>query len=449
MIKKISRYLVDIHGQHEHQSLLNTGEHGEILDNFIGKEINKLKETVANIYYKIEDIKKQLNEIEIDEGEKARQLDMLEFQIKEIEDANLKSGEMKDLKQQFKKLSHMEDIFSITGTIYNELNGDDFENNNLIDRFGIIIKKMKTIKEYDTEIEDFYQQFKNIFYQLEDLSFQFQNYIENVEFDQNKLDKIQQRLDLIQNLQRKYGKTITEILEYQKQMINKKNKLKSQEDLKANLRKKLKTIKQKYYQKAKKLSKIRKKYSRVLEKQIKKQFKDLAMKDSILKVDFKEKKPGKNGIEKIEFLIKTNPGEDLKPLHKIASGGELSRIMLALKTIISDIDKVDTLIFDEVDSGVGGKTAQKMAEKLAKISLKRQIICITHLPQIASMADTHFLISKESKAEKTFSKIYKLNPKKQKQELARMLGGVKTTKTTLKHAQEMLKLAKDKKEALS
>ena len=186
-----------------------------------------------------------------------------------------------------------------------------------------------------------------------------------------------------------------------------------------------------------------------MEEKIKKQLKDLAMKDTIFKVNFDQKAPSESGIDQIEFLISTNPGEDLNSLNKIASGGELSRIMLALKTIIADIDQVDTLIFDEVDSGVGGKVAQKMAEKLALISKKRQIICITHLPQIASMADTHFFISKKKVKQKSLTEIYQLKKREsKKQELARMLGGVKTTDTTLEHAGEMLKMAAGKKETL-
>lgn len=449
MIKNISKYLVDIHGQHEHQSLLDSSLHLQLLDDYIGEEIKELKGDVIDIYKEIRKIENKLSEMRVDESEKARQIDLLEFQIDEIEQAQLKPGELEELKNKYNKLSNMEEIFSVTGEIYNRLNGEDFNNQGLVDRFGHFMKEIESIKEYDNQLDNFYKQIQDIFYQLQDLGFQIRDYHEELEFNKAQLKKIEERLDLIHGLQKKYGETIEKIISYQQQLIKKKDKLVARDKLIEELNEKKQKLEEKYYDQADKLSSIRKDRAEEFEEQIMVEFDDLAMEDTIFEVKFKERKPARDGTDQIEFLISTNPGEELKPLVKIASGGELSRIMLALKTLIADIDMVDTLIFDEVDSGVGGKTAQKMAEKLTMISQRRQVICITHLPQIASMSDNHFFITKKTEAERTFTMIYSLDKKGQKEELARMLGGVKMTNTTLKHAEEMLKLAEDKKIKLS
>ena len=449
MVREISRFLVDIHGQHEHQSLLDEKRHIQLLDDYIGENIIDLKKDVAEKYNKIRDLKDKMAELEIDEGEKARELDMLEFQIEEIEEANLKAGEADKLHNQYNKLTNAEEIYSTTGMIHNKINGEDYNTVGILDQIGEFMKKLELIKEYDQPLEGFHDHIKDIYYQLQDLDFQLRDYHEKIEFDDQELAKIEDRLDLINSLQKKYGKTIEDILEYKEQLVDKRDNLLEQDKLMEKLKSKLKSARDKYYQKAESLTEKRKEYSAKLENQLSTELKELAMEDVIFKVDFSKKEPAKNGIDSIQFLISPNKGEDLKPLVKIASGGELSRIMLAFKTIIADIDKVDTLIFDEVDSGVGGKTAQKMAEKLAAISYKRQVICITHLPQIASMSDNHFFITKNSEDSHTFTSIYSLDEKGKKEELARMLGGVKLTDTTLQHAEEMLEMAEQKKDILS
>ncbi|MFW5786731.1 MAG: DNA repair protein RecN [Halanaerobiales bacterium] len=448
MIRKISHYLVDIHGQHEHQSLLNQSSHLDFLDQFIGKNIVEMKKEIASIYKRIKDIDEKLNELTVDEGEKARQLDLLEFQINEINEADLKIGEEKKLQKKYQRLANMEEIFSTVGIIYNNIDGEDFNASGVLDQIGEFMKKLEEIKDYDDVLAEYYQEISDIYYKLQDLSFQLRDYHGKLEYDQKEMERFEERLDLINKLQKKYGDSIKEILKYRDEMVEKKEKLLSQEKNIKKLKSKKKKLKNKFYKKAKNLSKVRKKYSNKLEDRISQELKDLAMEDVVFSVNFAEKNPSKSGVDRIEFLISPNPGEELKPLAKIASGGELSRIMLALKTIIADTDRVDTLIFDEVDSGVGGKTAQKMAEKLACIGSKRQVICITHLPQIASMSDNHFFITKKTENKRTYTQIYELDEKGKKEELARMLGGVKLTDTTLKHAREMLKMAENKKSGM-
>ncbi|MFW6278899.1 MAG: DNA repair protein RecN [Bacillota bacterium] len=445
MIRQVSRYLVDIHGQHEHQLLLNSSEHLQLVDDYVGQPVEELKKQVAKKYKKIQEIDDRLAELQVDEGEKARELDMLNFQIKEISEANLKNGELPELKNEYQKLSNMEDIFSITGRVAGTLRGEDYNQEGLLDRLGELMKEMGDIKEFDPELEEYHQRIEDAFYQLQELNFDLQKYHQNLEYNEERLAEIEERLDLIQTLQKKYGDSIAKILEYKEQMVEKREQLQGRDELIAELKNKKEVLNKEYYQKAQKLSQLRKEKARQLEKQIKNEFSDLALENTVLKVSFVEKEPGETGIDRVEFLISTNPGEELKPLTQVASGGELSRIMLALKTIIADIDQVDTLIFDEVDSGVGGKTAQKMAEKMARLAKKRQILCITHLPQIASMSDIHFYIDKKTEQKKTFTVIQKLDREQKKNELARMLGGVKTTKTTMQHAEEMLQMAEEQK----
>ena len=443
MIRRVSRYLVDIHGQHEHQLLLNRAEHRQLLDDFSGTSISEPLQQVNRLYERIKEIEDRLAEYQLDESEKARQLDMLGFQIKEIEEADLQEGELTDLKEEYNLLSNLEEIFSVTGEIAGSLSGEDYNQNSLLEQLGSFMKRLEAIKDFSDELAAFYQTIRDVFHQLQDLSFDMEKYNRDLEFDEARLQEIEQRLDLLQGLQKKYGDTIAEIIEYKEEMKDKREKLTSREEMIKQLQAERDSLKEEFYHHAEKLSRIRQEQARKLEDQLHEEFVDLALKETRFKVDFQKQEPSVAGIDRIEFLIATNPGEDLKPLTRVVSGGELSRIMLALKTIIADIDRVDTLIFDEIDSGVGGKTAQKMAEKLARLAMKRQILCITHLPQIASMADTHFLINKKTETDNTYTVIEKLNREEKKKELARMLGGVKTTETTMQHAEEMLKLAED------
>jgi len=448
MIKNVSQFLVDIHGQHEHQSLLEPGFHLILLDDFIGQEAKNLKKEVQGLYQEINDIKSRFNEFQINESEKARQIDLLEFQIDEIEKARLQKNEIEELYDEYKLLTNMEEIFSVSGMISNGISGDDYSSQGLLDELGSFLKELDSIKEFSPDLNNIYSGLKNVFYQLEDLSSQIHEYHDKLEYDQKRLEKIEDRLKLITGLQRKYGQKIEEIIAYQNRMQEKLNNLKSQEKLIKDLEKELKVRTENYNQLAGKLSLLRQEKSRELEQKIIAGLQELAMIKVNFKVAFEKKPLSGDGIDQIEFLISTNPGETLKPLQKIASGGELSRIMLVLKTIIAHTDQVDTLIFDEVDNGVGGQTAQKMAEKLALISRQRQVICISHLPQIASMADYHLLISKKTEEDYTCTVIEPLNQEGQKKELARMLGGVKLTETTLQHAEEMLNLARKKKTSL-
>lgn len=446
MIKDVSKYLVDIHGQHEHQRLLDSSSQLALLDEFIGQDKEELLQRIKELYLEQNRIDEELAALDIDEGEKAREIDLLKYQIQEIEDAALKDNELEELEQELKILINLEDINDIVARMYTGLQGDDYSNiEGIMSQIVSFLKDLEDLKDLDGELANFYNILNDIYYQMEELSFSLNNYHEKLEFDPEKLERVEKRLSLITSLQRKYGQTIEEIKNYQQEMEKRLEFLLAQDKLLAELTERKERILEEYYHYARKLSELRKNKALALEDVIANELADLAMNNTIFKIVFTEKAPSIDGIDKVEFLIAPNPGEDLKPLARIASGGELSRIMLALKTIIAHVDQVDTLIFDEVDTGVGGKVAQKMAEKLARIGKQRQVLCITHLPQIASMADRHFFIEKKQEENRTYTRIYYLDNDERKAEIARMLGGVELTDTTIRHAEEMLVMAEARK----
>lgn len=441
IVKKISRYLIDIHGQHEHQLLLDQGSHLMILDAFIGDEISDLKSEIKSLYQKITEVRKELSEIEIDDSERVRELDVINFQIDEIETAALQEGEYDELKEEYNSLAHAEEIHKISAEMINTLSGDDYNEKGIIDRLAILKNKFAEVEDYNQDLKKLNKKFTNIYYALEEFIFDLRDFENSFAYDEERIAVLSDRLDLINTLLRKYGEDVETVLSYLEELYQKRDKLENAEEKISSLSKKEKELENKLENKSAELSKIRKKFAEDLELKLKHELKDLAMEDVRFKVDFNKKEISADGTDRIEFLISPNRGEDLKSLAKIASGGELSRIMLSLKTITAALDQVDTLVFDEVDSGVGGKTAAKMAAKLNQIAKDRQIICITHLPQLASAANHHFLIKKEKGENRTYTKIQSLNQKERVNEIARMIGGTTITDKTLAHAEEMLQLA--------
>ncbi|SHM22028.1 DNA repair protein RecN [Halanaerobium congolense] len=443
IVKKISRYLIDIHGQHEHQLLLDPGSHLMILDAFIGQEIQPLKNNIKSLYQELNKVQKELAEIEIDDSQRARELDIINFQIDEIEEASLMKGEYEDLKEEYKSLSHAEEIYQVVAELISALSGDDYSEKGIMDRLAVLKNKFVEIEDYNQRLKKLNKKFADIYYSLEEFVFDLGDFESAFNYDEQRIAIISDRLDLINTLLRKYGEDIETVLSYLEELYQKRDKLENVEEKISSLTKKNNKFKKEILKKSGELSQLRKEYAKNLEVKLKAELKDLAMEDVRFKVDFKQKEITADGTDQIEFLISPNRGEDLKSLAKIASGGELSRIMLSLKTITAALDQVDTLIFDEVDSGVGGKTAAKMAAKLSQIAAERQIICITHLPQLASAANHHFLIKKERGKNRTFTKIYALDKDERVAEIARMIGGATITDKTLAHAEEMVLLAKD------
>ena len=441
IVKKISRYLIDIHGQHEHQLLLDQSSHLMILDAFIGQEIEPLKSEIKSLYQELSEVKKELAEIEIDDSQRARELDIINFQIEEIEEASLQAGEYEELKEEFETLSHGEEIYKVAAEMLSALSGDDYSEKGIMDRLAVLKNKFAEVEAYNQQLKELNKKFADIYYGLEEFIFDLSDFESSFAYDEERISVISDRLDLINTVLRKYGEDVESVLSYLEELYQKRDKLENIEEKISSLSQKQAELEEKLLKLSESLSKKRKTYAEKLEVRLKEELKDLAMEDVRFKVDFAAKEISADGTDRIEFLISPNIGEDLKSLSKIASGGEISRIMLSLKTITAALDQVDTLIFDEVDSGVGGKTAAKMASKLSQISNDRQIICITHLPQLASAANHHFLIRKEKGDDRTFTRIYALDRAERIKEIARMIGGTTMTDKTLAHAEEMLLLA--------
>lgn len=442
-MKEIASYLIDIHGQHEHQSLLSKKKHLEILDEYAKKQLGNKKSELLAVYKEYRALKEKFEKSNIDNEQRSRELSFLEYEVKEIEDANLAPGEDEELEIQFKKFSNGKKIMEGVSAAYAATGGEMESASELI---GRAVRELGQVSGYDAEVENLENQLAEIDSLLSDFNHEISGYISGAEFDEETFYETQKRLDEINHLKSKYGNSIEEILASLEQ---KQQRIAVLNDYDAYL----KTLEQQLSKKeaelsaiSEEVSKIRQKSAAKLVKKIIAALNDLNFLDVKFDMSF-ERLPDytANGIDALEFLISTNPGEPLKPLGKVASGGELSRIMLGIKTIMAENDHIESLIFDEIDSGISGRTAQMVSEKMNELGKNHQIICITHLPQIAAMADAHFLIEKSVENELTVSKIYRLDESQSVSELARMLGGAKITDTVMESAREMKALAAEKK----
>ncbi|MGF7397090.1 DNA repair protein RecN [Thermoanaerobacterium thermosaccharolyticum] len=448
-LNKLGTYLVDILGQHEHQFLLDNSKHMSILDNFQDKDFFRIKNLIKDLLEKYNSLNNKLKEFNLDDKEKISRIDLLKYQINEIESANIKPGEEDDLIEKRNILMNSEKLFNYMNESYNLLYKGIGDNASIIDTLSTVLKNLDTSFRIDKKLEKLKDMVESVLYTLEDCSLQIRDYVENIDFNADNLNEIEKRLDLLNNLKRKYGRTIEEIIKYKEEKNDELLKL-------LNAEKEINKIneeKEKIMAKIKKLSDElhlkRRNVADFLEKKISTVLSELNMPNTIFKVDIRKKDvPNENGMDDVEFLISTNIGEPLKPLEKIASGGELSRIMLALKTILADFDGISTLIFDEVDTGISGKAAQAVAEKIALISRNHQVICVTHLPQITSMADAHYKITKEVNKDKTYIKIEKLNYEGKIKELSRIISGSIMTDTTYNHSKELIDLAQKYKNSI-
>ncbi len=445
LIREIAGYLVDIHGQHEYQNLLKSSYPLDILDELLPEEGQELLTGMETGYAELEKLKNKKSELERKKGERARRLDIIDYQLQEISQADPRPGELEELTRELKKLDNLEEIYAAAGQASDLINGDDYSESSLLNQLGRIKDDLQSVADYDEDLEEMTELAGEIFSALQDLGFRLRSYYENQDFDQNRAEKLRQRLDLINNLRRKYGESIPEILSYQQEIRQEKEELEGLEEKLVEVEEKYQKTLQDCQKIADQLTEFRKETAGWLENKLIQELKGLAMTEARFQVDFsREKNLTARGQDRVEFLFSTNPGMELKKLTRIASGGEISRIMLAFKTIIAGFDRVETLIFDEVDSGVGGETALQMANRLFKISTQRQVICITHLPQIASMADRHYYIEKiiPGKNEVQTS-ITRLSEEERRQEIARMVEGDNKTAAGLNHAEEMLSRAEE------
>lgn len=444
MLKDIASLLLDIHGQHEHQSLLYKKNHLEILDHYGKEDITEKRDRLYEAYKEYIRISKILEEAVIDEEKRIREISFLEYEVNEIEAARLRVDEDTLLETQYKKLSNASLIKDSLSSVY-QITGDG-EQESMYDRISHANRLLSKIKDFDKDVEEFFIQLTDVEDLLNSFNREVIHYIENMNHDDEEYHRVEARLNLMNHLKAKYGDTIEKIQEYYEESLDKLNQYRDYDAYLDKIRKELATAKAKLDKLSSEISQIRKLKARELTKAIQEALIDLNFLDVKFDMDFKRlENYTSRGYDDAEFIISTNPGEDLKPLGKVSSGGELSRIMLSIKSVLADSDAIDTLIFDEIDVGVSGRTAQKVSEKLSVISSNHQVICITHLPQIAAMADAHFIIEKLSDNLSTKTTISPLTTEGSIHELARMLGGAKITDTVIQNAREMKELAEHTK----
>lgn len=446
-LKSIGNFLIDIHGQHEHQSLLNEETHIDILDMFGGDCLIAQKKMVSDSFCKLLDIKNKLKSIMGDDRERARKLDLLRFQIDEIDGAKLKDGEEEELLRQRSILNNAEKLFSVLSDGYSRLYESSDMTSAILDNLGSMLNEFHSIVSIDSNLLNIYKSIEDSYYNLESAASDIRDYRDKIDFNPELVEEIEQRIDIINKLKRKYGSTIADILKYRDSVSREMDDILSSEEKISELKKQQEAEESILHEACSKLSGLRIEAAKRLEHDIMNELKFLCMEKSTFTVDIHTNEVNnriiysEKGMDNVVFIMSTNPGEPQKPLSKIASGGETSRIMLAIKTALANLDKIPSLIFDEIDTGISGRAAQAVAEKLGEISLSHQVICVTHLPQIASMADAHFYISKFSTESKTTTHVDELDKKGKIEEVARMLGGVKLTDLTLKHSEEMIKMA--------
>ncbi|WP_282806509.1 DNA repair protein RecN [Clostridium tetani] len=448
-LKKITETLLDIHGQHENQNLLDSSNHINYLDYFQEKKIKKPLKEYNLIYEKIKDIEKKIKELSGENSDREKIVDFLKFQIEEINSANLKEEEEKELEEKFKLLSNSEKFTKVLNYSYEVLKYGEENGSSVIDTLDLVIRELGSIEKDMNHIEKINRSLENIYYVLEENINEIRNLKDNIYYDEEELNIINSRLYQIGALKKKYAPTIAEVLEYKDKLEKQYEELVHSEKIIEELNKKRTILIKDIKKIALELHTIREEGAIDLEQKVKKELDYIGLEKSTFKVSVELGEELKEqGMDGVQFLISTNPGEPLKPLEKVVSGGELSRIMLALKTVFVDKDKIPSVIFDEIDTGISGRVAQSVAEKMYSISQKHQVFCVTHLPQISCFSDIHYLVSKKVEENKTYTIIEKLDSSGKNEELAKMIGGSEVTDLTLKHAEEMIFMANKKKESL-
>jgi DNA repair protein RecN (Recombination protein N) len=446
-LKQIGETIVDIHGQNEHQELMQPEKHLGLLDEFAAAKIRKLKQQYQQQYDHYQQLNRELRQKNANEKEWAQRLDMLNFQVDEIAAAQVKVGEEAALIAERDRLDNYQMINQALQQSYTLLAAGE-ETTGAVDMVGTAMNALEPIANLDSAFNEITVNVKNAFYGLQDAAGQISNQLDLQEFDEGRLDEIEQRLDVLSQLKRKYGDSEQQILDYYQKIAAELAKMTDSEENSEDLAQRVTDAKDKLLKTGEALSDKRRTAAKVLQRQIHQELKDLYMDKAIFEVRFKPTKGQiyRSGLDSVEFYIQTNPGERMRPLAKIASGGELSRMMLALKTIFSESQGITSIIFDEVDTGVSGRVAQAIAEKINGIAHFSQVLCITHLPQVAAMSDHHYFIAKKITGKRTKTSVTKLDNAARVKELARMLAGTKVTKLSLEHAEELLQLADEEKD---
>lgn len=446
VLKEAASYLIDIHGQHEHQSLLNKKKHLEILDAYAHEEISPALEKLAKSYRICQDCKKELEQVSMDENARLRERSLLEFEIQEIQEAELIPGEDQELEQSYRRMMNSRKIAEALNMVKMLCVEED---TSAAEQTGRACRELMSAVRYDERLESLGSELQEIDSMLADFGRELSDYMEELEFSEQEFRDTEERLNQINHLKAKYGQTISEILASEEEKQKRLDILVNFEQYTEKLHREYEKAEEELCKWCGKVHDIRVQASGRLKRLMREQLAELNFLDVRFEIAVeKTEHTSSNGWDDVEFLISTNPGEPLKPLGKIASGGELSRVMLAIKTVLADQDAIGTVIFDEIDAGISGRTAQKVSEKLAIIGKSRQVICITHLAQLASMADSHYCIEKQAVDGSTRTVIRKLGEKEEVEELARILGGAQITDAVRDNAAEMKKLAMDFKEKL-
>lgn len=439
MLREIAEDLIDIYGQHEHQSLLNPSKHILLLDRFCGAGFGDAMEEYKKSYHALKELEKQLQSLMGDESQREQRMDILQFQKEELEAGGLRLGEEEDLLEQKKRLSSMEKLMRLTRESLALLYDGENMMPSACDQLGDALAKLQEAAEYDNSLNAFADALADAYAAVEDTARELKREAEKQENDPDALEEIEERLQLIYKLKRKYGGSVEAALAFYDKVVQELDFLSNSSEKVAELTLEKEKEQKKLSAAAEKLSALRRSTAQQVAAQIEASLKDMEMKDARFHIRIEEKADWTaDGKDKVEFLISANAGENLKPLAKIASGGEMSRVMLALKTVLVDADEIGTFIFDEIDTGVSGRTARKVGEKMRFLGSKRQILCITHLPQIAAMADQHFLIEKESSHGETTTQVTPLEGEGSVLEVARLMGGSDVTETTLAAARELI-----------
>ncbi len=443
-LKETASVLIDIHGQHEHQSLLQKKKHLEILDEFAKEDLGAVKEELAQVYRLWRELREKQQEAELDEESRLREISLLEFQLDEIEKAGLEPGEDEQLEQQYRRMTNGKKILEAAGAAY-AMTGYE-EPQAAGSAIGRALRELQNTASYDEELAPLLEQLSDIDGLLNDFNRDMAEYLTSLEFSEEDFYRTEERLNLLNQLKAKYGKTLEEVLAFSEKTAERLMRLRDYDAYLLKLKQELADMEERLAVLCKKVSKIRKTCAKKLCGEIRKHLVDLNFLDVQFEMQFETLGAYTVlGTDDVEFQISVNPGEPLRPLMKIASGGELSRIMLAIKTVLADKDDIDAVIFDEIDVGISGRTAQKVSEKMMLIGRTRQVICITHLAQIAAMADSHYRIEKLTAHGETRTQIRRLGRGEMVEELARILGGAEITEAVIKNAEEMKGLAEAKK----
>lgn len=446
-VKNIASVLIDVYGQHDYRDLLNSQKHIDILDAFSGVELKTLLDEYKILFDKYNELKRILSRPEMDEQKREREISLLKYQINEIEASSLKVGEEEEIRQKLKVMENSAKIKETLANVSRLLWEDEYSASSNVDR---AMKDMLSIASFDTKLSDMSDSVSLLTDELSDLSRRIDSYLEENDIDEESLIYLRERYELINELERKYGRSVEEVLSYNEERVKELEELLNLDSSRQRVSEEFEKISSEMLDKTAEIHEVRIKYKKLIEEKIRRNLSDLNFIQSEFEVEIIQGDDFMpNGRDSVNFMISTNPGEPLKPLSNVASGGELSRIMLALKSVIANNDDIETLIFDEIDSGISGITARKVAEKLASLAVNHQIICITHLQQIAAMADRHFLIEKNvSVSNRTFSTISLLDEEGELTEISRMLGDESSTGSFRENALELKNRAKEYKSQL-